>query len=429
MVAAYDFGIVVNGQTSNDAVKERLLRRECPHPEYKPCSGSGGAIINPLFNLGSIYNQEIGLACIKVNQATSNQVFLQVWINLTPTNGDGSINNNTWQKYWEYTDRGTCFNPPLQQPLGPSRQDLIMVDNCFYTMRLASIREVSPISIALSPPDLCKKLAVARVVASGFESSSPPISVVDNRPDTRWANLGVGSWIQLDLGTTDNLLNVCSLDINFYQGDIRQYNFVISLSTNGQLFTDVFTGKNTRGTDNYVLSHAQNTTGRFVRLTVNGNTENKWASVEEITVYGFPTTQPPPVNPPVCPTGFTWNEQLQRCDNGLGTSANPCYPGLHFDAVQKKCIPNNILPVTAVTLDMSVNNVHYIADINSTTAPIDARNATLLPSGKHILLTIGDIQKMFRIGTLAHDTQNPLWWKFKGGIQDIRYIESMCLLS
>ena len=41
-----------------------------------------------------------------------------------------------------------------------------------------------------------------------------------------------------------------------------------------------------------------NTVGRFVRITVNGNTENNWASITEIAVNGFAgTTLPPPSTP------------------------------------------------------------------------------------------------------------------------------------
>ena len=37
-----------------------------------------------------------------------------------------------------------------------------------------------------------------------------------------------------------------------------------------------------------------NTVGRFVRITVNGNTQNNWASITEIAVNGFGGTSPPP---------------------------------------------------------------------------------------------------------------------------------------
>jgi hypothetical protein len=41
-----------------------------------------------------------------------------------------------------------------------------------------------------------------------------------------------------------------------------------------------------------------NTVGRFIRITVNGNTQNNWASITEIAVNGFAgtTSQSNPFN-------------------------------------------------------------------------------------------------------------------------------------
>jgi len=407
----YDMGLPTQGQSPLG----RLLRKECPHPEFSDCS----PLVRPLFTLPSIYNLEIGVAVIKVNMPNpSKDVLLQCWINLTPTTtpGGNTMNNNTWQKYWEYIDRGSCFDHPLREPLGSSRQDLVMVDNATYTMRFPSIREVIPISIALSPPDLCNKLSIARVTASGFDSQNPPANTIDNKATTRWSSLGIGQWIQFDLGATSNLLTVCSVEIDWYHGDDRQYSFSISVSLNGQFFTDVFAGKNTRGTETYVLSRQINTNARFVRITVNGNTVNQWASIEEVKIRGYANVGTPgPSDPPSCPQGYTWNPIKQICDN----SPNPppvqqCLPGMHWDSNLQVCVPNNPLPITSIVLDLAVNNTHY------TTTGIDPSDETLLPSGKHFQLSSNDTDRAFRVGTLIHDVNNPMHYKWKGGIQDVR---------
>ena len=44
------------------------------------------------------------------------------------------------------------------------------------------------------------------------------------------------------------------------------------------------------------------TEGRYVRVTVNGNNENNWASITEISVSGSGSTTPP-TPPPTPPTG------------------------------------------------------------------------------------------------------------------------------
>ena len=119
-----------------------------------------------------------------------------------------------------------------------------------------------------------------------------PANAIDNNLNTRWSNLGIGSWIQTDLGEQKT---ICSVNIAWYNGNVRQNNFVISISNDGSTFTDIFTGKSSGTTlspESYNLP--SNTFGRFVRITVNGNTQNNWASITEIAVNGFGGTSPPP---------------------------------------------------------------------------------------------------------------------------------------
>jgi hypothetical protein len=132
-------------------------------------------------------------------------------------------------------------------------------------------------------PGTCQKLPISNVAASGSETGNLPSNAIDNNPNTRWSNLGVGSWIQADLGEK---MTICSVDIAWYNGNQRQNNFVMSVSNDGSTFTNVpFAGKSTGATERYNLP--ANTVGRFVRITVNGNTQNNWASITEIAVNGF----------------------------------------------------------------------------------------------------------------------------------------------
>src|SRR6266487_4792876 len=141
------------------------------------------------------------------------------------------------------------------------------------------------------PPDTCQKLPTGNAVANG-DDGNLPANAIDNNLNTRWSNLGIGSWIQTDLGEQKT---ICSVNIAWYVGNVRQNNFVISISNDGSTFTDVFTGKSSGTTlspESYNLP--ANTVGRFVRITVNGNTQNNWASITEIAVNGFGGTSPPP---------------------------------------------------------------------------------------------------------------------------------------
>ena len=111
-----------------------------------------------------------------------------------------------------------------------------------------------------------------------------PTNALDNNLNTRWSNLGVGSFIQADLGGQKS---ICSVDIAWYRGNLRANNFVISVSSDGTKLTKAFTGKSSGTTlspETYSLPTS--VTARFVRVTVNGNTENQWTSITELSVDG-----------------------------------------------------------------------------------------------------------------------------------------------
>jgi F5/8 type C domain len=133
-------------------------------------------------------------------------------------------------------------------------------------------------------PSSCQKLPIASVTATGNDRNVR-INVLDNNVYNKWSNLGVGSFIQADLGAPKT---ICSVDITWYRGNLRQNNFAISVSNDGNSFTNVFTGKSsgtTLSSEKYNLPTS--VTARFVKLTVNGNTENNWASITKLSVDGF----------------------------------------------------------------------------------------------------------------------------------------------
>ncbi|MGB8163073.1 MAG: discoidin domain-containing protein, partial [Nitrososphaeraceae archaeon] len=99
--------------------------------------------------------------------------------------------------------------------------------------------------------------------------------------NTRWSNNGVGSWIQLDLGTSKN---ICSVKIAWYKGNERQNNFVISTSTDGIKFSNILSSKSSGSTLNFEKYDIADTNARYIRITVNGNTQNSYASITEISI-------------------------------------------------------------------------------------------------------------------------------------------------
>jgi hypothetical protein len=129
----------------------------------------------------------------------------------------------------------------------------------------------------------CDNLSVIGVTAIGNDGNIPS-NTIDGNLNTRWSNLGQGSWIQLDLGARKS---ICNVDIAWYVGNTRQNHFVISVSDDGNTFTNKFSGTSSGTTtshEKYALPSG--TEGRYVRITVNGNTQNEWASITEISVIG-----------------------------------------------------------------------------------------------------------------------------------------------
>jgi hypothetical protein len=138
----------------------------------------------------------------------------------------------------------------------------------------------------------CATMPITSITAIGSDGHLPQ-NAIDNNLSTRWSNHGWGSWIKPDLGQTDT---ICSVDIAWYRGNIRQNNFVISISQDGNTFTNVFSGKSSGTTSSYERYSFPEISGRYVRITVNGNTENQWASITEIKVNGFKQNTAPVAN-------------------------------------------------------------------------------------------------------------------------------------
>jgi predicted phosphodiesterase len=116
---------------------------------------------------------------------------------------------------------------------------------------------------------------------SGSQTGFPSTNVLDDNLDTRWSNNGVGSWIQLDLGTSNK---ICDINIAWYKGNERQNNFVISTSNDGIKFSNVFSSKSSGSTLNLEKYDIADTNARYIRIVVNGNTQNTYASITEISI-------------------------------------------------------------------------------------------------------------------------------------------------
>jgi len=136
-------------------------------------------------------------------------------------------------------------------------------------------------------------LPISGVTASGNDGNVPQ-NVLDNNLATRWSSKGIGQFITADLGTAKT---VCGVGIAWYRGNERISHFVISTSTNGTTFTNRFSGDSsgtTLNSEKYTFTTPVN--ARYVRVTVNGNTANTWASITELDVFGPSSNSPPVAN-------------------------------------------------------------------------------------------------------------------------------------
>jgi hypothetical protein len=109
--------------------------------------------------------------------------------------------------------------------------------------------------------------------------------------NTKWfSTFIVNPWINLDLGSQKS---ICSVDIAWADGNSRQYSFVISASTDGSTFANVFSG-NSKGTtissEKYSFAEAQ---ARFVKITItqsHAGSSRSIAQISEIDVFGKATS-------------------------------------------------------------------------------------------------------------------------------------------
>ena len=134
----------------------------------------------------------------------------------------------------------------------------------------------------VSAQSCSNNLPISSVTASGNDGNVPQ-NVLDNNLGTRWSSDGIGQFITADLGSSKN---ICSVDIAWYNGNARQNHFVISTSTDGTTFTNRFSADSsgtTLNSEKYVIPA---TNARYVRVTVNGNTVNNWASITELDIFG-----------------------------------------------------------------------------------------------------------------------------------------------
>ena len=131
----------------------------------------------------------------------------------------------------------------------------------------------------------CIYLPVSRVSANGYERVNPPSNAIHDSLKTRWSEYGTGSWIRVDLGEQKT---ICSVDIAWYKGNQRINNFVIAVSSDGTSHSDIYNGKSSGKTTAHEEYSFSETVAKYVRITVNGNTQTLGPVSQRLESMGIP---------------------------------------------------------------------------------------------------------------------------------------------
>jgi hypothetical protein len=147
--------------------------------------------------------------------------------------------------------------------------------------------ETNPLMSPTQPGmQACQQLTIVTANASDFERDPkdyhPPSDAADGDPDTWWSNKAKESWLQVDLGQVSP---VCDVTVQWNKGDIREYSFTISVSQDGNVFSNAFEGSNNKGSLDPETYEFAPIDARYVKLTITGTSSDKgWASIREVSV-------------------------------------------------------------------------------------------------------------------------------------------------
>jgi hypothetical protein len=136
-------------------------------------------------------------------------------------------------------------------------------------------------ALSANSKESCENSTVTNISASRSDQNFPAAAVLDANPQTIWSTYGKGAWIEMDLGDAKS---ICSVDIKWYKGDQRWNNFVISTSNDGSSYHKVFDSKSSGHTSSFERYNLQDISARYIKITLNGNTQNNYASIADILV-------------------------------------------------------------------------------------------------------------------------------------------------
>lgn len=162
------------------------------------------------------------------------------------------------------------------------------------TVSSASLGFSAEISVTVSDKHV---LSLGRPVSlqnnADQAANTPLANVNDGDISTRWqgeesvASVGAPTYITIDL---ERICAVDSFDVSFFNPSNRAHYYEISVSTDGENFTQVVDNLQNSRYNVTTFSHTltQSVVARYVRLGITGQTAGATPGVYEFTVYGEP---------------------------------------------------------------------------------------------------------------------------------------------
>ena len=149
------------------------------------------------------------------------------------------------------------------------------------------------------------KLAISNAnISASASDTNLPVNVNDGSLTTRWsADATNGAqWLQYYLG---GCYNVTSLNLAWYNGDSRKYNFRLQTSVDGSVWTDSFVGSNSGTSAALKPYDIPDVSAKYVRVLGTGSDVNNFVSLLELEVYtnGAGTCSSSGLNPGLPPGG------------------------------------------------------------------------------------------------------------------------------
>lgn len=129
------------------------------------------------------------------------------------------------------------------------------------------------------------ELAIESVEAEVTKSGYPASNVLDKSTATRWSGKGTSVDFTIDL-ETESFIDY--LNIAFPSGSSRTYGYVIYTSVDGSNWTQVKDSQSSGTTTSLEEIDVTNSTGKYIKITLEGSDVNTWNYISELEVYGTP---------------------------------------------------------------------------------------------------------------------------------------------